>query len=42
MRRRKPFLALHLTTMFAALIATSGAQAVETVIPQSALVPSTN
>jgi len=42
MESRKPFLTLQVIAMFAALIVASGAQAVETVIPQSSLIPSTN
>jgi len=42
MGSRKPFLALLTIPVFAVLIAATSAQAVETVIPQSALIPSTN
>lgn len=42
MRSRMSFLTLLGTNLCAALIAATSAQAVETVIPQSALIPSTN
>jgi len=42
MRSRRSFFALLATTVFVVLLAATGVQAVETTIPQSALVPSNN